>query len=148
MPRPSPAGPPDEPPAGALSSAGGFAESYWQPPGLRAELSAEGTCRRKRRSAFMLALRRPRKSTWNALRLVRQRPSDRRGPALIEKMETCRRAYQRVAWDLASPEDCRRQARRCEALAGATRNDISREAYLRVALCWRTAAAQLESRKS
>src|SRR5690349_19964154 len=97
----------------------------------------------------MFALQQSRKSVWNALRRVRRPTSDRRSrPARGEQMEACQKSYLRVAWDRASPDECRRQARRCEALAGMTQSDVCREAYLRVALCWRTAAAQLEYRKA
>jgi len=112
------------------------------------DLNSQGTVGGWLRSTCMFALPRPRKLVRNALRRVRHAPQPPRGSAPVDRIETCRRACRRVAWEHASPEDCRRQARRFEALAGATQNDLCREAYLRVALCWRTAATQLECRRS
>jgi len=63
------------------------------------------------------------------------------------ELEACRKALHRVAWESASPEDCRRHARRCEVLAGNATIDVCREAYLRMALCWRKTAAQVERRE-
>ena len=50
--------------------------------------------------------------------------------------------------DSASSEDCRRQARRCEGLAGGAGTEIAREFYLRMALLWRLAAGQIERREA
>jgi hypothetical protein len=60
-----------------------------------------------------------------------------------KEIEAFREAFL-IAIQNASPEDCRRQARRCEALAAVEKVEVCREAYLRMALCWRSAAAYQE----
>ena len=78
------------------------------------------------------------------------RPADQgaAGAQACTEIEACRAALKRVTWDTASPEHCRKQARRCEALARKGTIEICREAYLRMALCWRGAASQLERREA
>src|SRR5262249_489284 len=60
-----------------------------------------------------------------------------------EEIEAFREAFLH-AIQTASPGDCRRHARRCEALAAAEKHEVCAEAYLRMALCWRRAAAYRE----
>jgi hypothetical protein len=47
----------------------------------------------------------------------------------------------------ASPADCRSRARRCQAQASVAATELACEFYLRMALLWRLAAAQLERRE-